>query len=172
MLRIFIVIAVIAITSSVSFAIPAVGTIDTYFSPRGGVTQAVVKEIENAQREVLIQAYSFTSKPIAKAIIEAKKRGVSVIAVIDKGRKKEKYTEATFLKNAGCMVLIDSSHAIAHNKIIIIDRSILITGSFNFTKAAEVSNAENLLIFKNNQPLVDRYFANFEVHKRHSDRLE
>jgi phosphatidylserine/phosphatidylglycerophosphate/cardiolipin synthase-like enzyme len=52
---------------------------------------------------------------------------------------------------------------------MIIDRNTLITGSFNFTKAAEEKNAENLLILKGNKPLADRYIENFEVHKGHSE---
>lgn len=65
-------------------------------------------------------------------------------------------------------VLIDDKHAIAHNKIMIIDKSTLITGSFNFTAAAENKNAENLLVIKGNKPLVDNYIENFEAHKGHS----
>ena len=64
---------------------------------------------------------------------------------------------------------IDSKHAIAHNKIMIIDRNTLITGSFNFTKSAEELNAENLLILKGNKLLVDRYIQNFNEHKEHSE---
>jgi phosphatidylserine/phosphatidylglycerophosphate/cardiolipin synthase-like enzyme len=67
--------------------------------------------------------------------------------------------------NLSIPTYIDSAHAIAHNKIIIIDRSTLITGSFNFTKKAEEKNAENLLILNGNKPLVDRYIRNFEEHK-------
>ncbi|NMW20140.1 MAG: hypothetical protein HKK67_00580 [Chlorobiaceae bacterium] len=67
------------------------------------------------------------------------------------------------------MSYIDAVHAIAHNKIIIIDRSTLLTGSFNFTKAAEEKNAENLLILKGNKRLVDRYVQNFIEHKGYSE---
>jgi len=52
---------------------------------------------------------------------------------------------------------------------MIIDKDTLITGSFNFSKAAEESNAENLLILKCNKHLVDRYIQNFEAHKEHSE---
>ena len=69
--------------------------------------------------------------------------------MLDKSQRKEKYTAATFLANAGIPAFIDDKHAIAHNKIMIIDRQTVITGSFNFTKAAEEKNAENLLILKN-----------------------
>jgi len=52
---------------------------------------------------------------------------------------------------------------------MIIDRQTLITGSFNFTKAAEEKNAENLLVLKVNRALVNRYVKNFEEHKGHSE---
>lgn len=163
-----------AITPGSSLAMPSTGTVEIFFSPNGGATEAIVKEIIAAKQEILVQAYGFTSKPIAKAILDAKKRGIGVIAILDKSnikkdKNKAQYTAATFLQNAGCMVLIDDNHPIAHNKVIILDRDTVITGSFNFTKAAE-KNAENLLIIKGNQPLVDKYFYNFDEHKRHSER--
>lgn len=155
--------------SAIAAPIPATGTIDVYFSPKGGATEVVVREIGKARNEVLVQAYSFTSKPIAKALLDAHKRGVKVVAVLDKSQRSERYTSATFLSNAGIQVLIDDKHAIAHNKIMIIDRATLITGSFNFTKAAEEKNAENLLVMKGNKTLVAEYLQNFEAHKGHSE---
>jgi phosphatidylserine/phosphatidylglycerophosphate/cardiolipin synthase-like enzyme len=150
-------------------SIPSTGTTDVYFSPKGGGTTAIVNEIQAARKEILVQAYSFTSTPIAKALLDAHKRGVKVDAILDKSQKTAKYSSATFLFNAGVPVLIDNRHAIAHNKIMIIDRSVLITGSFNFTKAAEEKNAENLLIMKGNPKLIERYLSNFEEHKGHSE---
>jgi len=101
--------------------------------------------------------------------VEARKRGIRIEAVLDRSQRKEKYTSADFVAHAGIPTYIDSAHAIAHNKIVIIDRIVLITGSFNFSKAAEEKNAENLLVMKGNKPLVDRYVRNFEEHKEHSE---
>jgi phosphatidylserine/phosphatidylglycerophosphate/cardiolipin synthase-like enzyme len=70
-----------------------------------------------------------------------------------------KYSAATFLVNAGMQTLIDDQHAIAHNKVMVIDSAIIITGSFNFTKAAEDRNAENLLVIKDAPELVQAYEA-------------
>lgn len=145
------------------------GTIDVYFSPHGGATEAVVRELNGAKSEILVQAYSFTSAPIAKALVSAKKRGIKIEVVLDKSQRKEKYTSADFVAHAGIPTYIDDRHAIAHNKIIIIDKQTLITGSFNFTKAAEEKNAENLLVLKGNKPLVERYIQNFMEHKGHSE---
>jgi phosphatidylserine/phosphatidylglycerophosphate/cardiolipin synthase-like enzyme len=146
---------------------PSTGTIEVFFSPHGGATEAVVNEIRGARLEVLVQAYSFTSKPISKALLDAMKRGVKIEAIMDKSNATAKYSAATFLANAGILVLIDSAEPLHHNKIMIIDRSTLITGSFNLTNAAE-KNAENLLVIKGNKPLVEKYLQNFEAHKGHS----
>lgn len=148
------------------------GTIDVFYSPNGGATEAIVNEINNAKQEILIQAYSFTSKPIAKALIDANKREIKIEVVLDKSQIYGKYSPAVFLAHAGIPTFIDDKHAIAHNKIMIIDRSTLITGSFNFTRAAEENNAENLLIIKGNKPLVNRYTRNFEEHKEHSEPFQ
>jgi phosphatidylserine/phosphatidylglycerophosphate/cardiolipin synthase-like enzyme len=96
------------------------------------------------------------------------KKGVKVQALLDKSQKTEKYTSATFLSNAGIPVYIDAKHAIAHNKVIIIDGATLITGSFNFTKAAEEKNAENLLILRSSD-LAKHYVENWERHRDHSE---
>ena len=138
-----------------------------YFSPKGGCTEAIVKELSHAKSEILVQAYSFTSAPISKALLDAKNRGVKVVAVLDKSNVKDKFTAADAVVKRGVEVLIDDKHQIAHNKIIIIDRETVITGSFNFSKAAEDNNAENLLILKNKQ-LAEAYIKNFVEHRAHS----
>jgi phosphatidylserine/phosphatidylglycerophosphate/cardiolipin synthase-like enzyme len=144
------------------------GSIRVYFSPHGGCTDAILSQINQAKTEILIQAYSFTSKPIARALIQAKKRGVKIIAVLDKSNRTRKYSAATFLKNMEIPVFIDDKHAIAHNKIMIIDNRVVITGSFNFSMAAETKNAENLLILDDLPDLTRAYRANFQHHLSHS----
>jgi phosphatidylserine/phosphatidylglycerophosphate/cardiolipin synthase-like enzyme len=141
------------------------------FSPNGGCTETIVNQIETAKSEILVQAYSFTSSSIAKALTDAFKRGVKVEAILDKSQKRERYTSATFISNAGIPTYIDSKHAIAHNKIMIIDKETVITGSFNFTKAAEEKNAENLLIIKEKN-IAKLYIDNWYKHKEHSEPYE
>jgi len=142
-------------------------TIEVYFSPHGGCTDAVIKELNKAKSTVLVQAYTFTSAPIAKALLNAHKRGVKVEVILDKSQRTDQYSPATFFLNAGIPVKIDAVHAIAHNKIMIIDGETVITGSFNFTKAAEQNNAENLLVI-HDKKLAERYTKNWQEHERHS----
>lgn len=103
-----------------------------YFSPKGGTQEALVRAIQEARESIYVQAYSFTSAPIAKALVDAHKRGVAVEAVLDKSQRTERYSGATFLANAGIPVWIDAAHAIAHNKVMVIDHRRVVTGSFNF----------------------------------------
>ncbi len=72
------------------------------------------------------------------------------------------------MANVGIPTFIDPAHAIAHNKIIVIDQETVITGSFNFTRAAEERNAENLLIIKS-KDLAKPYIDNWNQHKEHSE---
>ncbi len=137
------------------------------FSPGGGCTEAIVKELDGASSEIKVQAYSFTSRPIAKALVEAHKRGVNITVLLDKSNASTKYGAADFTTHMGIPTLIDGQHGIAHNKIMVIDRKTVITGSYNFTKAAEEKNAENLLIIRD-RAIAELYLNNWENHRAHS----
>lgn len=144
---------------------------EVYFSPPGGGTAAIVKALDSAKKTVLVQAYSFTSAPIAKALMSARKRGVDVRIILDNSQATQRYSSARFFLNVGVPAKIDSSHAIAHNKVMIIDGATVITGSFNFTKAAEKENAENLLIL-HDRSLAAMYTRNWKLHDGHSRVLK
>lgn len=142
--------------------VQATGTIEVAFSPNGGSADLIIKTIGEAKKTIKVQAYSFTNADIAKALLDAAKRGVNVRVVLDKSQETEKYTSATFLANAGVPVRIDDDFAIAHSKIMILDEENVITGSFNFTKAAEKSNAENVLVIRGNRELAKLYIQNWQ----------
>jgi len=146
-------------------------TIDVFFSPRGHCTDSIVRELAAAKAAVLVQAYSFTSAPIARALVDAHRRGVHVQVILDKGQRSEKYSAADFLAHAGIPTMIDARHAIAHNKVIVIDGEVVLTGSFNFTEAAEDSNAENLLVVRD-KAIAEKYMANWNEHAAHSEPYE
>jgi phosphatidylserine/phosphatidylglycerophosphate/cardiolipin synthase-like enzyme len=139
-----------------------------YFSPDGGCTDAIVSALDGAKSTVRVQAYSFTSARIAKALVAAARRGVDVQVILDKSQRGERYSSADFLANAGVPLLIDAAHAIAHDKVMVIDAETVITGSFNFTGAAETRNSENVLILKSVE-IAQRYGANWEVHRQHAE---
>lgn len=143
---------------------PAPPSINVYFSPHGGCTEAVVRAVHEAQKQILVEAYSFTSEPIAMAFIEAEKRGVNVKVILDKSQEQARGTEADLISENGIPTYIDAAYRIAHDKVMVIDGSRVITGSFNFTKSAEDFNAENLLIISNDPPLADQYTQSWNKH--------
>jgi phosphatidylserine/phosphatidylglycerophosphate/cardiolipin synthase-like enzyme len=144
-----------------------ISEVKVYFSPRGGCQDSLVQELQKARKEILVQAYSFTADPLTYALVDAKKRGVTVEILLDKSHEIERYSDLNIFLEQGLNPLIDAEHAIAHNKIVIIDQRVVVTGSYNFTNQAEGENAENMVIFKGNPELIKQYRSNFLAHKSH-----
>ncbi len=145
--------------------------VSVYFSPRGGATKAIVKQINNAQKQIYVQAYIFTSKPIGKALVNAFNRGVKVIIILDKSELNNKWSMKNIFLKDGIPVYIAYKYRIFHDKIIIIDDKEIITGSFNFTYSAEYYNAENLIIIPS-KSLAKIYLKNFYLHLRDAEKLK
>jgi len=137
------------------------------YSPSGGCTALAVEAVEQARETVLVQGYGFTSAPIAAALVAAQQRGVRVSVILDSSNETAKDSRAGACAAAGISVLTDAKHAIAHNKVIVIDRKTVLTGSFNWTAAAEYANAENLLRVDDAR-LAGSYADNWHAHALHS----
>jgi phosphatidylserine/phosphatidylglycerophosphate/cardiolipin synthase-like enzyme len=140
---------------------------ELYFSPKGGAEAAIVRANGHTKNEICVLAYSFTSAPIDEALAAAHQRGVKITVILDKSQIAAKGGRMRSLQEAGVPVFIDSTHAIAHNKVMILDKKRVITGSFNFTRSAEERNAENLLIMAN-RALSKKYREDFARHLEHA----
>ncbi len=145
-------------------------TIEALFSPDGGCADRIIEEIDDAKKAIRAQAYFFTSKPISKALVAAQKRGVEVEVIMDGSRKKGKWNRWRVMRRDGVTIYFDDEHATANNKIMLIDRRTIITGSYNYTKAAEEKNAENIIIIKYDKALFSKFLENYESHLEHSRR--
>ena len=119
------------------------------FSPEGQCENVAVNAIESAKKEILVQCYSFTSKPIADALMRAHHNGIKVRILFDRSQLKAPYSRIHQLTDAGIETTIDYVKGIAHNKIILIDEELVLTGSYNFSKSANSRNAENMLLISN-----------------------
>lgn len=119
----------------------------------------MVETINSAKREIRLAAYSFTEPAIGKALLDAKKRGVDVVVVVDKEHngRKTGASVASFLASNNVPVRVTSAFKIMHNKFIVVDGSTVETGSFNFSRAAEKDNAENVLAIVNCPALAKTY---------------
>lgn len=143
--------------------------IDACFSPGGGCEDRIIEELGAATEQIRVQMYLFTSKPISDALVAAKKRGVKVQVILDKSQEKGTYGKWPVLRRDGVEILFDREHETANNKLILIDDHTIITGSYNFTRAAEEKNAENIVII-NDEALFSKYLENFEKHREHAKK--
>jgi phosphatidylserine/phosphatidylglycerophosphate/cardiolipin synthase-like enzyme len=132
------------------------------FTPGGECSAKIIDEIDHSQKSIYVQAFEFTSKPIAKSLIRAKKRGIDVKVILDESQIKSRYSVINELFQQDVPIWIDFKPAIAHSKVIIIDNQKIITGSYNFSYSAESRNAENLLIITGNRSLVGQYVENWK----------
>ena len=152
------------------------GTIEYAFTPGDDAAGLIVRAIDGARSQILVQAFSFTHAGISGALIRAERRGLDVQVIADREQiDLIDHNVIPQLVEAGIPVFTDAEHAAAHNKVMVIDAGTnapaLITGSFNFTHAAQFRNAENLLVFRGNHELTRAYLDDWMRHLKHSTRI-
>lgn len=140
--------------------------LDVCFTPPSGCSEKIIEEINNSKASIYVQAYGFTSKTIADSLIKAHLRGVKVQVILDRSNMSKKgYSKLMDLKEAGIDISLDIVPGIAHNKVMIIDEKKVITGSFNFTDAADKRNSENVIIIEDKET-VKQYLNNWYNRKK------
>lgn len=117
------------------------------FSPKGNVSGLFIHWIGRANRSVHVLVYSFTLDSIAEALARAKHRGLDVRVVVESAQITDD-SMVGFLVDAGVPVRRDSSSGYLHDKVVIIDSLIVITGSYNFSYNAETKNSENAVAIR------------------------
>jgi phosphatidylserine/phosphatidylglycerophosphate/cardiolipin synthase-like enzyme len=144
----------------------AEGQVIAAFTPEHDVEALIADRIDAAKREVLVLAFIFTNRKITAALIKAHRRGVKVEVVADREQtfNVPQSTIRDFV-NAKVPVWLDNRFGAAHNKVMIFDGAHVLTGSFNFTQAAQSRNAENVLLTLNAPKLTARYKENYERRK-------
>lgn len=134
--------------------------INVCFTPGQNCELLIVNAIYAATNKILVHSYSFTSKPIADALIKQYRKGIE-IKVLYEPQQKPRSSQIERMSKAGIEVTPDILKGIAHNKVIIIDDRYVITGSYNFTYAAQNMNAENVLLI-NDATTVEFYTKNWQ----------
>ena len=141
-----------------------------YFTPPAGAASGLIKQIDGAKKSIKVMAYGFTATNLAEALVRAKRRGVDVGLIQDEKSAQNNRETLPILLAAGIDVRSDGKHAIQHNKVMLIDDDIVITGSYNFTKSAEKRNAENIMIVRSSYA-AKRYADNWKAHWEHSEKV-
>ena len=137
------------------------GSVQTFFSPRGGGRQAVLDEVMKAKKHIRLMTFSFTDVELGMLIGDKAESGVRVEGVFDRWLAASRYSLYSKFKEKGISVWLDGNEALMHHKVILLDDSTVITGSFNFSQNAEANNNEALLIIRNAPDLVKAYDDEF-----------
>jgi phosphatidylserine/phosphatidylglycerophosphate/cardiolipin synthase-like enzyme len=136
--------------------------LDIYFSPDDGVQDSLVDLLNNAQESIYFMAFSFTSDILGDAIIARSKDGVKVSGVMESEQvNSNEGTEFDAFNQAELDVLRDGNEGQMHHKVMIVDESIVIFGSYNFTASAETRNDENLIVVYN-KDIAARFIGEFQ----------
>lgn len=149
------------------------GTVELAFTPGQDGAGLIINAISQARKQILVQAFSFTHDGIAQALVAAHHRGVEVKLIADREQTRiMERGQVPAIAAAGVPVWLDGEHQSAHNKVMVIDAAsrepVVITGSYNFTKAAQYKNAENVLVIRGNRALAEAYQANWQHHLTHA----
>jgi phosphatidylserine/phosphatidylglycerophosphate/cardiolipin synthase-like enzyme len=161
------VVALSAPPAGASTELAGAGTVELAFTPGDAIDTRIVAAIDAAEREVLVLAFAFTQPKLARALAAAHARGVVVEIVADRGQTLELPQSAVpALARDGVAVWLDGNFGNAHNKVLVVDamlpRATTVTGSYNFTVAAQARNAENVAIFRDNPDVARAYRAYFK----------
>lgn len=148
----------------------ATGTVEVAFAPWDDAEGAVLRVIRGARTEIYVQAFLFTSRAIARALVEAKRAGVRVEVLADRDmNSRGDATQIPTLAAAGIPVALEVRYNAAHNKVIVADPHdadcAVVTGSYNFTYSARAKNAENVLVLRRNHALARAYYNNWLRHR-------
>ena len=149
--------------------LPARGTVQVAFTPWDNAEAMIVDGIRRAKHQILVQAFSFTSRALANALTAAKRRGVDVQVMADREQTfSGEASRIPDLVQAGIPVMLELRYQSAHNKVMVMDAgtadAAVITGSYNWTYAAQYKNAENVLILRHNPDIANVYAANWRRH--------
>ena len=145
---------------------PATGEVEIAFTPGDAIDKLIVDTLGRAKSEILVHAYTFTDRRIAQALVAAKRRGVAVFVIADREQARSvPQNVLAQLVEGGVPVWLDGNFQAAHNKVIVIDadepQPTTITGSYNFTFAAQRHNAENVVVLRDNPAVARAYRDNW-----------
>lgn len=168
----FIILAALSAGAAADTTVNA-AKVQILFTPGDNIAGAIVAAIRDAKQSVRVQCYGFTNRAIGRALLDAHRRQIDVKILVDQEQfEKGAAFVLRDLKQAGVQIKLDGAHRAAHNKIMLIDgesaESKIVTGSFNFTQAAQKYNAENVALIHGDKTLAQAFDENWKRHWQHA----
>jgi phosphatidylserine/phosphatidylglycerophosphate/cardiolipin synthase-like enzyme len=170
----FSILAFLIIVLSIAISISTLAKTEVYFSLSDNPQKEIIKNINQAEIYINIAMYTFTDQEIALSLTNAQKRGVKVRVYLDRSQIESTYSISRLLVQKGIKVRISTNNYIMHNKFAIIDNRLLLTGSYNWTAAANNKNDENLLVIDDPEiiEIFQHQFVNLWTNKYSPNRTK
>lgn len=145
--------------------------VEVFFSATDGCRERILRSINGAVESIYVAIYTFTSREIAEALVEAARRGVDVKVIMDPSQAEEKFSKYNFLRKNGIRVVTPVYDVPQgrgrffrpkmHHKFIVFDKKYVLTGSYNLTASAEELNDENCVFIYEDKRIVQRFIDEF-----------
>lgn len=135
--------------------------VETIFEPEGDGRTRILELLGGAQESIHFMAFSFTDNALAEMLVQQSRAGLAVQGVVEARNIGDSGADYDSLEQAGVDVLLDGNPYVMHHKVFIVDKEVVVTGSYNFTRSAAERNDENLLIIHSPE-VAERYFEEFQ----------
>jgi phosphatidylserine/phosphatidylglycerophosphate/cardiolipin synthase-like enzyme len=120
----------------------------------------LINLISQARKSIYVAMYSFTRDGLASALVDAKNRGVEVKVIMEEENAYVQGSDYRMLKEAGVDIRLDGNPALMHHKFMVVDGEIIVTGSYNWSTAAEDRNDENFVVIRD-RSVAERFMQEF-----------
>lgn len=122
--------------------------VDSYFSPGETCRNAIIKQIGEARKDLLVCVFTISDDIITESLIAAHNRGVAIRLITDNDKSLDKGSDIEQLARKGILVRMDTSPNHMHHKFMVVDQHSVLTGSYNWTRGAARFNHENIIVTK------------------------
>jgi phosphatidylserine/phosphatidylglycerophosphate/cardiolipin synthase-like enzyme len=134
--------------------------IEVLFSPDMSIGDRIAALLQGAEKSIHVMAYNLTLDTIADSILRSTNAGIEVQGLFDADQSRNQGSDVARFEESGIDIMLDGNPRKMHHKVIIVDESLVITGSYNFSRNAEEKNDENVLLIYSPE-LAEQYLLEF-----------
>ena len=133
-----------------------------WFGPEDPMVETILAVLRGARRAIDVAVFTITDDRISQELLAAHRRGVAVRILTDDDKAEDAGSDSWRLRRSGVPVAFDRSRHHFHHKFAVIDGHVLLNGSYNWTRSADMNNRENFMLSEE-PTLVRRYARAFDA---------
>jgi mitochondrial cardiolipin hydrolase len=134
---------------------------EAHFSPGEDCRRQLLDLLVSARESIDISVFTISDDRLTDAIYAAHQRKINVRVITDNDKARDEGSDIFYLIDKGIDIRMDNTENHMHHKFAVIDKKVLVNGSFNWTRSASDYNQENILV-TDEPKLVSAYLNEFE----------